>query len=268
MEYKIATNGITHVNRYYPLNNIDVEDYKYAGILCTLLGKLDTQKYTSEEIDILGQEKLGHLSFSLTFYENLNDINDIDPKLCVRSSALDQNSSYLASLVDEICQNTKFDDKDKIKTILNQRKVLMEQAFINAGHSAAAGKALSEILPVAKLLEMTAGVDFYFDLKKIINEDMAQLCNKLVEVSSKIFSTKPIISFAGKNILNKITVEDTVLNELPDFAKLISKEKQNYAVKIPSQVNYCAMVNDVRLCNTKMNGSKRCAAKILSLDYL
>lgn len=233
-----------------------------------MLGKLDTQKYTSEEIDILGQEKLGHLSFSLTFYENLYDINDIDPKLCVRSSALDQNSDYLASLVDEICLNSKFDDEDKIKTILNQRKVLMEQAFINAGHSAAAGKAMSELLPVGKLMEMTAGVNFYFDLKKLINEDMAQLCKKLIEVSNKIFSTKPIISFTGKNILNKINIKDEELCDLPNFAKLINEDKQNFAVKIPSQVNYCAMVNDVRLSNSKMNGSKICASKIISLDYL
>ena len=168
VKYDINTNGITYINRYYPLNEFDGDDIHIISMLTELLGKLDTEKYSSEEIDVIAREKLGRLGFRCAFFEKFDNPNNLDLRLTIRSAALDENSKYLATLIDEIIFRTKFEDSDKIFKILKQKQVSLEQCFIAAGHSAALNNAASRILPVYKMSEMASGVAFYLYLKQIL----------------------------------------------------------------------------------------------------
>lgn len=169
VKYDINTNGITYINRYYSINEFEGEDIHIISMLTELLGKLDTEKYTSEQIDVIAREKLGHLGFRCAFFEKFDNPSNLDLRVSIRSAALDENSSYLATLIDEIIFHTKFEDDDKIYKILKQKQVSLEQSFIAAGHSAALSNAASRILPVYQLSEMASGVSFYLYLKQILN---------------------------------------------------------------------------------------------------
>ena len=169
VKYDMNTNGITYINRYYPLNEFAGEDIHIISMLTELLGKLDTEKYSSEEIDVITREKLGHLGFRCAFFEKFDSPNNLDLRLAIRSASLDENSKYLATLIDEIIFRTKFEESDKIFKILKQKQVSLEQGFIAAGHAAALSNAASRILPVHKMSEMASGVAFYLYLKQILN---------------------------------------------------------------------------------------------------
>lgn len=268
--YEINTNEITYVNRYYPLNGLNQDDLFYVSVLNLLLGKLDTNKYSSSEIDVITQEKLGTLNFETAFVEKNKNIDDIEFLLCIKSAALNQNAEYLAWFVDEIIHNTKFENTKIIETILNQKKIIMEQDFIANGHNCAMNYAASGILPIYWAYEFISGIEFYKKLKdtlKNFDKNKNILINKLKDVANTIFSNYPTISYAGENIINKINFD----NSKNCKGKLQINYKCNNnktAILIPSNVNYCACVNDIRLENLSFNGCDIAASKIIGLDYL
>lgn len=274
--YKMSSNSISHINRYYPLNNLDMEELKYAAVLCLCLGKLRTTKHSAEEIDLISQEKIGHLDFACSIFEDFYDYNKLDVRLSVRSSALEENNDYLANFVDEILYETQFDDYDKIKTIINQQKVYMEQNFISNGHTSSLSRALSYILPRYVINEQTCGVDFYIFIKNILNNfdnNAESICQKLTNLSSKVFANAPTISFVASDKSIKSFFEQTKINfdESKQGSSIkINCENKKEAFLIPSNVNYCAMANDLRLhnSNSKKSGSLIVASKIIGLDYL
>lgn len=206
IKHSISDAGITHINRYYSLDCIKVDDLAYASILALLLGKLRTKNFTSEELDTFIQNKLGNFDIKLIFYENRNDPNIVTPKLCVKSSALTENEDYLLSLVDEIIFNTQFDDYEKIKTILLQQKVGLEQVFIMSGHLSAINTALSGILPSSYYKNLTSGIDYYKFLKKLIqnfDSEREALIEKLNDIYNVIFKSHLTLSVSGSSIDEK-----------------------------------------------------------------
>ena len=210
MKHDIQPSGIAYINRYYNLRCIKLEELPYASILTLLLGKLGTDKHTSEEIDTLLRMKLGYFSPSLAFFENIIYANDVSPCFCIRTSALCEYDIYLASLIDEILFHTEFSDFNKIKKILQQKKVEMEQSFIMAGHIAAMNTALSGIMLSYYYNSLVNGVQFYEFLKQLINNfdnKKEELATILKDVAYRIFRATSTLSVSGTGAYCEIDSE-------------------------------------------------------------
>ena len=76
-------------------------------------------------------------------------------------STLAENAEWAATLPSEIIEETLYDDFGKIRDILVQKRVSMEQNFANAGHTAAMAHVASYYLPAAVVREQIDGVGFY-----------------------------------------------------------------------------------------------------------
>ena len=188
-------------------------------------------------------------------------------RFAVRSSCLQEYSDYQYGFIDEILTQTKFDDFEKIKTILNQKKVSMEQGFIAAGHVAAMNKALTNVLPIYAISDSTSGIHFYEFLKELLadfNSKKNEIGSKLKETSKKMFNQCPIITFAGSE---GVAFDGEAINNNKTRAE-VSSDKDSKAYKIPSGVNYCVMVNDFRTCDEQVAGANITASKIIALEYL
>lgn len=275
IRYELNTNGIVYVNRYYSLNNLNKNELPYVNILCNILGKLDTDKYKSNEIDLIWQGKIGSMSFSPCYFENSKDPKKIELKLNISASCLKENVIYLLDFIDDIIFNTNYNNSSKIKTILLQLKSNIEQNLLAMGHLSSINRALSNMLPAYKAKDLISGIDFYNFLKALLKDFDKQLPNlqkNLRSISKKIFFSKPTISFMG----DKKTYKKYVKNLNTDYYKKSCKDKnwnfklnkQNEAFLIPSNVNYCALVNDSRLFLKNKIKKLDVASKIIALEYL
>ena len=137
IRHDVSTRGIVYAYRYYGLECLAFEELPYAKLLAMVLGKLATSKHTATEIDTLTQAKLGNLAFYTEVHEREDDRSALSPKLTVSCSALAENAEWAATLPSEIIEETLYDDFGKIRDILVQKRVGMEQNFANAGHTAA-----------------------------------------------------------------------------------------------------------------------------------
>ena len=188
--HDIETRHITYAYFYFDLAGVGFEELPYVSVLANLLGKLDTEDHSAYELDTVSETKLGNLSFFTETYSDDDDATSARPKFVVGASALSDNVSWLATLPAEIWSRTRMTDTARIRDILEQRKLGMEQAFVDSGHAAALSRVGSYFLASAKVAEQLGGVDFYRFLRGLLDDFDARvegLVAKLEDLSRRIF---------------------------------------------------------------------------------
>ena len=276
LRHDVATHGIAYAYRYYPLDAIAFDDLPYVSVLAMVLGKLSTTEHDAAELDTLVQRYLGNLSFYTDIFEDKTSTRNVAPRLVVSSSALAENVKWLASLPLEVMLRTRFDDKAKVLDILRQRKIAIEQAFINAGHSCACARVRSYCTTAGVMGEKMTGVDFYqwlCDLLEHFDERCDLLMEKLARVCETVFCDNgSLVSFAGNDEcydaywdmrpLCGRAGSSTQALQVPDPAK------KTEAFIVPSDVTYSALGWDRRLLDELYDGMWLVAARALSYGYL
>ncbi len=133
------------------------------------------------------------------------DVDGVRPYLLVSAGALSEKIDALASLPREVWSSTLLldADADRVRDVLTQIRIGLEQGFINNGHSAALGRAMSYSSPSAVVREQLSGVDFYLFLRDLLDhfdERLDDLRAKLAELAGRIFvSDGCLASFTGSD---------------------------------------------------------------------
>lgn len=280
IRHDVATRGIVYAYRYYGLERLTFEELPYAKLLAMVLGKLATSKHTATEIDTLTQAKLGNLAFYTEVHEREDDRSALSPKLTVSCSALAENAEWAATLPSEIIEETLYDDFGKIRDILVQKRVSMEQNFANAGHTAAMAHVASYYLPAAVVREQIDGVGFYRFLKRTLatfDDEKEALAAKLAEVARRIFTDDNCtIGFTGKDDdFNRVMSAGLATGRTGEpgcTARLVVPEPQvpatGEAFAVPTDVTYTALGFDRRLLGVPYSGAWLVASRALSYDFL
>lgn len=274
--HRVATHGIVYVYRYFDIRRFSLEDLGYLGLLRLVLGKLDTATHTASKLDTLINATLGDLSFFIDVYEDAKDADGFCPQFVVGASALSKCAHHLGALPREIMLTTDFSDTDKIKDILQQCRIGMEEGFSSAGHSAAMMRVASYYSPAAVIREKTSGVDFYRFLRKTLNSFDANAHNiaeRLSEIAHTLFvDNAQTISLAGtKEDLEKFWESGAMLGRTgSETQRLCTKVPtiRNEAFIVPTDVCFTALGFDRRANHIPYLGTWQLAARILSFDYL
>lgn len=283
LRHEVETRGIVYATKYFSLASVSLEELPYVSILAITLGKLDTASHTASQINTLVQSRLGSFGLASEVFEtdNLND--GFDVRFTVAASALSCNAEYAASIVNEVLLTTDFSDSDKIRNILVQQKIGMEQRFAMAGNSVACARASSYILPAWALREHIGGIEFYVFLKRLIDNYEAEaqpLVDRLNDLARRIFIDDGcLLSFAGTDDDFKAYIEaGALLGASKDVRKpalkALKPENLQEAFIVPTDVTYSALIANRRALGgslakcSEYSGAWMVASRILSYDYL
>ena len=201
IRHHLPCRGIAYAYRYFAMDGLAFDELPYATVLACVLGKLDTARHTAAELDTLVQAHLGNLGFAVEVHEDAEDRERIRPMFVMGSSALDEEVPWAARLAEEVLRETDFADTERIRDILGQRRIAMEQAFASAGHSAAMARVASYYLPAGVVREALSGVGFYRFLKELLahfDERAGELTAKLADLAARLFTDGGCtLSFGG-----------------------------------------------------------------------
>lgn len=280
LRHGIPTNRLAYVMQYFDLSCVAFEDLPYVTLLCRLLKQLPTSEHSAEELDNLLAGKLGFLSFT-TEVMTQPDVDGVRPYLLVSAGALSEKINALASLPREVWSSTLLADADadRVRDVLTQIRIGLEQGFINNGHSAALGRAMSYSSPSAMVREQLSGVDFYLFLRNLLDhfdERVDGLLTKLAELAGRIF--------VADGCMASFTGSDEDFNAYWDAAgdlglgagdgaasgTLVVPEPRDRheAFVIPSDICFAARACDPRRLGIDVTGAWAVAANALSYDYL
>lgn len=282
LRHDIPTNRLAYAMQYFDLSCVAFEDLPYVTLLCRLLKQLPTSEHSAEELDNLLAGKLGFLSFT-TEVMTQPDVDGVRPYLLVSAGALSEKIDALASLPREVWSSTLLADADadRVRDVLTQIRIGLEQGFINNGHSAALGRAMSYSSPSAVVREQLSGVDFYLFLRDLLehfDERLDDLRAKLAELAERIFVADGCLaSFTGSDedfdaywdaAGNLGLGAGDGADAGRDALVVPTPRDRHEAFVIPSDICFAASACDPRRLGIDVTGAWAVAANALSYDYL
>ena len=280
LRHDIPTNRLAYAMQYFDLSCVAFEDLPYVTLLCRLLKQLPTREHSAEELDNLLAGKLGFLSFT-TEVMTQPEVDGVRPYLLVSAGALSEKIDALASLPREVWSSTLLADADadRMRDVLTQIRIGLEQGFINNGHSAALGRAMSYSSPSAVVREQLSGVDFYLFLRDLLDhfdERVDGLRTKLAELAERIFVADGCMaSFTGSD--EDFDAYWDAASNLGlgagdgagrDALVVPAPCDRHEAFVIPSDICFAARACDPRRLGLDVTGAWAVAANALSYDYL
>ena len=282
LRHGIPTNRLAYAMQYFDLSCVAFEDLPYVTLLCRLLKQLPTREHSAEELDNLLAGKLGFLSFT-TEVMTQPEVDGVRPYLLVSAGALSEKIDALASLPREVWSSTLLADADadRMRDVLTQIRIGLEQGFINNGHSAALGRAMSYSSPSAVVREQLSGVDFYLFLRDLLDhfdERLGGLRAKLTELAGRIFVADGCMaSFTGSD--EDFDAYWDAAGDLGldagdgadagrDALVVPAPFDRHEAFVIPSDICFAARACDPRRLGIDVTGAWAVAANALSYDYL
>lgn len=277
LRHSIPTRRLAYALTYFDLTHVSYAELPYVKVLCRLMQQLPTAQHTAAELDSFIGSNLGFLTFTTEVFQQPN-WKLARPVLLVSAGALSEKIDALASIPREVWAQSIFEDTDRMRDVLTQLKIGMEQTFITAGHQAALGRALSYVSPAAVISEQLGGVDFYRFLRDLLDhfdERTGELCDKLRELQQRIFtSTGTVASFTGSDEdYARYWAAAGTLGLAPRTAPakelyVPMPENKHEAFVIPSDVCYLGQSTDPRALGIATDGSWGVAANALSYGYL
>ncbi len=282
LRHDIPTNRLAYAMQYFDLSCVAFEDLPYVTLLCRLLKQLPTREHSAEELDNLLAGKLGFLSFT-TEVMTQPDVDGVRPYLLVSAGALSEKIDALASLPREVWSSTLLAnaDADRVRDVLTQIRIGLEQGFINNGHSAALGRAMSYSSPSAVVREQLSGVDFYLFLRDLLehfDERVNGLRTKLSELAERIFVADGCMaSFTGSDedfdtywaAAGDLGLGAGAGDGAASGTLVVPEPRDRHeAFVIPSDICFASRACDPRRLGIDVTGAWAVAANALSYDYL
>ena len=276
--HELDTHGIDYVYHYFDLRHLDFGDLPWVGVLTDLLGKLDTARRTASDLDTVVETNLGGLDFFTETYARDADLSYAAPALVVGASALAEKVDALATLPSEVWGTTRFDDLARVRDILTQRRVALEQYFVSSGHTAAAARANTYFSSAAMASSAMSGLEYYLFLRDLLDGwdvRASALPGRLAELAARVFTADDVVvSFTGSAESRARFWEAGGKLGLPRAGRaerrlaVPAPTPRNEAFLIPSDVSYVVRGCGRSAADEGTVGCWQVATRALSFDYL
>lgn len=275
LRHDVKTHGIGYLTMFFDLDGVAWEDLPYVSILSSVLGKLDTERHTAVEVDTLLQSTVGRMRFSASMFQ-ADATRELKPRFVVEASFLEEKTGEAVELAKEIWSTSRLDDAERLKAILQQRRIAMEQHFANSGHAAAMSRVSSYENKAALAVEAMSGVDFYLFLKDLLehfDERREETTARLEEVARRVFNERALLSYAGSEESFEEVWKaggDFALSAFPDEGTFSVPEPtvKNEAFIVPCDVCFTAAGSWRTEEDDAYSGTWSVINRVLSFDYL
>lgn len=276
--HRINASGIAYITLYFDVDHYTKAELPAVGLLCRLLGNLETTQSSVEQLNNRVRLLCGSMQFYLSTFSIKDDNNRCTVKLCASFSTLEANVEQAVRLAAEILTQTKFDSATSEKEILDlvrQIKMGSFESVVTSGHAAALGRVSAQTSVAGVISECTGGITFYQWLKaQEENWNWQSLQAQLIQLYARAVSKKSLtISLTGNTDVYMETVVHTLQEALPvsqnrDFSDGVSAIKpwgiKKEGIIIPADIAFSVRGGKA----SDYNGAWQIAAKIVGLSYL
>ena len=265
------TNGVIYAELSFNLDGISEENYHYLGLLCELIGKLDTEKYGFNEIPTKIDLYTGGISSSCSAYFGTD--GNIKRALNIGIKALSRNVNELFDIVEQTVNKMLFDKQDSIKLIIKDRISKLESHLTQNGHMTAVNRALSYSNPAYKFKDETSGIGylkFLYSLDKNFKDDDIKKIRALaIEVLSQGRLTVGIscdeCDFNMAKGIKNIIYERKQSSEEHIYLK---SDMVSEGIITSGKIQYVAKSSDYKKVGYNYSGKLLVLKNIIDLEYL
>lgn len=284
-DYKILytdliTNGIDYIDFYFDSSYVNQDQIPYITLLSYLLGKVDTENYSYEELSNEVNKDTGGIDFNAEAYSDMKQTEIYYPKFIVKGKSLHYKLEDMLKLVFEIIKSSKFDNNKRLKEIISELKSRIEMIIVSGGHRIASSKLSSYYSQIGKYVDNINGFTFYkflCNVEKTFDTKSDKIIEDLIKVSENIFTKGDLIVNIGYSKENYKEISEIIENIISDKLKSNFKDRINYkfdlskeneALVTSSKVQYVSKGYNFSEFGFKYSGKLQVLRTISNYDYL
>ncbi len=279
LEHDVFTNKIIYNSLFFKSSTVEESLIPYIALLSGILGKVNTDKYDYEDLSNEINIVTGGIRFNAEVFSESTKDEVFYPYFTVKMKYLEDKLGKALKLVNEIIKNSKFDDEQRLKEIIEEIKSRLEMIMFDRGHIVAASRATAYCSQVGRYNEYLTGVSFYkfiSDLADNFHDNFESLKENLYKVSNCIFNKN--------NLMVSITAEKAHIEKVENNINLIYKdlnfdrlaenkyefklEPDNEGLMTSSKVQYVAKAMNFSKFGVDYSGSMQVLRAIVNYDYL
>ena len=274
---ELETNGIVYLNLYFDASRIPQEHLPYAYLLMELLGSVDTKRRGYEDLANLVNLNIGGITQGLSAYTRKNEPDSFLPMMRLKSKALGSKLPELCEILKEILTESTFENRKRVRELIEQEIVGIELNMQRSAHQLAAGR-IASYLSVAGAYNDEGGLPFYRFLKELL-DDLEDRYEAMTQIFREILAGL----IHRKGLLISVTTDarlyDSLAGELPKLIESFSTQSfpdvsysydcrpLNEGLTSSSRVQYVAKGANYIKLGYEFKGTFSVLETILRYDY-
>ncbi len=277
--HDIYTNGIGYLRFLFDLRQVPEELFPYVGLLQVMLGLVDTEKRSYSELYNEIHLQTGGIVPAVNVYTNVDDLSKYKLTFELKVKTLYENLPKAFELAGEILTESVYTDAKRLFELVAENRSGKQAQMMDAGHSLAAGQALSYLSKQAYLMDQVNGLAFY-RLLEGLEKDFE---GKKEELSDNMERLVRYI-FRPENLMVDFTAERNGLEGLEKLieglkAKLYRESvegkpyvprpvKKNEGLMSSAQIQYVCRAGNYADKGLSYTGALRVLKVVMSYEYL
>ena len=277
--HDIFTNGIGYLRFMFDLKQVPEKLFPYVGILKTILGLVSTEHYSYSELYNEINIQTGGIIPAVNTYTDARDLSKYTATLDLKVKVLYENLPQAFELAKEILTRSDYTDTKRLFELVAEARSCKQADMMSAGHTLAAGRALSYLSKPAMVLEHINGIPFYQfaeDLEKNFDDKKEELIENLQKVIRCIFRPE--------NLLVDYTAEKEGLSGIGDLIRNLKDSlytdpvnedgydpqpiRKNEGFMTSAQIQYVCRAGNYEAKGLSYNGALKVLRVLLGYDYL
>jgi hypothetical protein len=279
LHHEAFSNNVVYVSMFFDARVLPAELLPYGALLTEVLGSLNTEHYGYGDLDIALNMHTGGFSSSMdAFLENMNDAAFL-PKCEISSKAVNTKVDKLFELAAEILQHTRYNDPERLKTVLTQHQARLDARIRRDGIGYAMTRLESYYTNDGMFRELTGGMEYYWfvtDLVKNFDAQQADISARLAEAAALLFARENLtlgVTCAGADLAAVRTGLASFARQLPEARReaapwTFTFEAKNEGLQTASKVQYVVQGYDFKKLGYEYSGKLRVLNQILSREWL
>ena len=277
--HDVCTNGIGYVELLFELKDLNPDKVPYLGLLKSVLGYVDTERYTYGELFNEINASTGGIQCGVEVFDKADSTEEFKAMFSVRGKALYPKLPFLFEMIEEILSTSKLEDTKRLYEIIAQAKSRAQISLVSAGHSTAVLRAASYGSPMAAFQDQMAGLGYYHFIEKLdkeFDQRKDEIIRELRALMAEILRPEYFcVSYTGEresleemkrltaSIKKTLHTEPVQMNPAPMVCV-----KKNEGFKTSGQVQYVAQTGNFRKQGQEYTGALEILKVVLSYDYL
>ena len=276
----LPTNKVTYLNWYFDMTGISPELLPYCNLLSDVLGKMNTDEYSYAELAKYTDMYTGGIAFQMEALSRESDCNNYSIKFSLAAKCLTAKLPELFKILKAMTLHTQFEDRTRLKELMDQIKTDWDNTFFAKGQTVAAARLTSYFSAKARVTEQDY-YSYYQFVKNLAENFEAKadgIINNLRKLLPLFFNKAQYLLSYSCDEPDKETVRGMTLDfmsELPGCSSVAGKEAKtlpqpakNEAIITPGKVQYVLAGGDYCKHGYTYNGSMLVLATMLRYEYL
>jgi Zn-dependent M16 (insulinase) family peptidase len=251
--YAAGTNGLVYQQITFKMPALSNAQQKLLPFYCSCLTELAIGEKDYLDVQRWQAEVVGSIRAFSSIRGTGDDVQKIDAYITLSAKALSRNQFAMSELMQASLLQVRFDEQDRLRELIAQKRARSEQSVTGHGHSLAMTLASAGMSPAAKLAHQLGGLAGIAELKRLDDElddkeKLAAFANGLAQVHQLMLSAPKQFLIVGedehlaayRSTLASLWPAANTTENFSAFAIPNVNEKIRQAWITNTQVNFCA----------------------------